>query len=208
MVRRSAWDQAGGFDPGYFMYSEDLELSLRLRLMGYEIGVTPAARVVHDYEFHKGQYKWFLIERNRWRTLLRVYPPGLLVLLSPALGVFEVVLLLVSARQGWARAKLRAVAATVRQAPGLLRERRAVQAQRQIDARAFAQSALSASLASPFLDLGPGQRWLDDLQRAYWRLVLATLGPADPGPGEPPQGAPRSDRGRRLSRRGAVRSRR
>ena len=34
VVRREAWEAAGGFDPDYFMYGEDLDLGLRLRLAG------------------------------------------------------------------------------------------------------------------------------------------------------------------------------
>ena len=34
----------------------------------------PAARVEHDYEFDKGDYKWFHLERNRWWTVLGTYP--------------------------------------------------------------------------------------------------------------------------------------
>ena len=34
----------------------------------------PAARVEHDYEFAKGDYKWFQLERNRWWTVLGAYP--------------------------------------------------------------------------------------------------------------------------------------
>src|SRR3954451_4994762 len=94
VVRREAWDAVGGFDERYFMYGEDLDLSLRLRLAGWGVGVVPAARVAHDYEFAKGDYKWFYLERNRWWTVLGVYPARLLWLLAPALFVFEVVLVL------------------------------------------------------------------------------------------------------------------
>src|SRR3954452_6473649 len=66
VVRREAWEATGGFDPAYFMYGEDLDLALRLRLAGWGVGVIPAARVEHAYEFTKGNYKWFLLERNRW----------------------------------------------------------------------------------------------------------------------------------------------
>ena len=65
-VRREAWDGVGGFDERYFMYGEDVDLSLRLRLAGWRVGLAPAARVVHDYAFAKGDYKWFHLERNRW----------------------------------------------------------------------------------------------------------------------------------------------
>src|SRR6201999_159881 len=47
--RRDAWEATGGFDPAYFMYGEDLDLALRLRLAGWGVGVVPAARVEHAY---------------------------------------------------------------------------------------------------------------------------------------------------------------
>ena len=65
VVRREAWDEVGGFEPAYFMYGEDVDLSVRLRLAGWGVGVVPAARVEHAYEFAKGDYKWFHLERNR-----------------------------------------------------------------------------------------------------------------------------------------------
>ena len=38
----------------FFLYHEDVDLSLRVRLAGGALGVEPAARVDHDYEFDKG----------------------------------------------------------------------------------------------------------------------------------------------------------
>ena len=73
-MRRGAWDAAGGFDERYFMYGEDLDLSLRLRLAGWGLGLARAAEVAHDYEFAKGDYKWFYLERNRWWTVIGAYP--------------------------------------------------------------------------------------------------------------------------------------
>jgi GT2 family glycosyltransferase len=175
VVRREAWERAGGFDPAYFMYAEDLELSLRLRLMGYGVGIVPAARAEHDYDFAKGDYKWFLLERNRWRTLVRVYPAPLLVLLAPALLAFELALLPVAARGGWLAPKLRAQLAVLRLLPALLRERRAVQATRVAPVRSWAQATLSARLDSPFLAGAARVRPLVALQALYWRAVLACL---------------------------------
>ena len=150
VVRRAAWDAAGGFDPRYFMYGEDLDLSLRLRLAGWELGVEPAARVDHDYTFTKGDYKWFYLERNRWWTLVGVYPGVLLAALLPALLLFEVVLLVAAWRGGWLRAKLRSQAAVVRELPAMLDRRRTIQATRRVSARRFADG-LTTSLDSPHL---------------------------------------------------------
>ena len=74
VVRRSTWERSGGFDSSYFLYCEDLDLGLRLWLADHPVGIVPDARVVHGYEFDKGTDKWFWLERNRWRTVLSVYP--------------------------------------------------------------------------------------------------------------------------------------
>jgi N-acetylglucosaminyl-diphospho-decaprenol L-rhamnosyltransferase len=173
-VRRQAWDAAGGFDERYFMYGEDLDLSLRLRLAGWRIGVVPAARVEHDYSFVKGDYKWFHLERNRWWTLLAAYPARLLVLTLPALLPFEVALLLVAWRGGWLRAKLRAQAAVLRALPETLRRRREVQATGTITPSAFAEW-LTASLDSPYLAGAVRVPGLVTAQAWFWRLVRAAL---------------------------------
>lgn len=41
-----AWKKLGGFDEGYFMYCEDVDLCLRLRLQGYKL-TKADSRVVH-----------------------------------------------------------------------------------------------------------------------------------------------------------------
>jgi GT2 family glycosyltransferase len=48
LVRRSAFDEVGGFDPRYFLYWEDADLCRRLRARGYEIRYLPAAAAVHQ----------------------------------------------------------------------------------------------------------------------------------------------------------------
>jgi GT2 family glycosyltransferase len=176
VIRRTAWDRTGGFDPSYFLYHEDLDLGLRLWLAGERVGVVPAARIVHSYEFDKGTGKWFWLERNRWRTVLSVYPAPLLVLLAPALLGCELVLMIVAARGGWLSAKLRAQLAVLRDLPAIRRRRRSVQATTQLSARAFA-SHLQASLDSPYVPLA-NARWAVRLQAAYWALVCRVLGSA------------------------------
>lgn len=53
MLRRKAVLDAGGlFDPGYFMFFEDTDLSLRLRQAGFRLAVVPTATAVHEYR-HK-----------------------------------------------------------------------------------------------------------------------------------------------------------
>jgi hypothetical protein len=174
VVRRDAWQQAGGFDGRYFMYGEDLDLSLRLRLAGWELGVVPQARVAHDYAFAKGDYKWFYLERNRAWTVLSDYPAPLLVLLAPALAGFELALLGGAWQGGWLRAKLRALRAVAREAPAIRARRREVQRTRAIDAAAFA-AALTPSLDSPHLAAATRLPGAQAILTTYWRVVRALL---------------------------------
>jgi N-acetylglucosaminyl-diphospho-decaprenol L-rhamnosyltransferase len=176
VVRRAAWEHVDGFDPAYFMYVEDVDLSLRLRLAGYGVGIARAAVVEHDYDFDKGAYKWLLLERNRWRTILADYPTPLLLALLPALLAFELALLPVAARGGWLREKLRAQAAVLRGLPALLRRRARVQRTSRVSAAVFA-GALTAGLDSPYLPVGDGGLApLVAAQRGYWAVVVRLLG--------------------------------
>jgi GT2 family glycosyltransferase len=47
MLRRSAIEQVGPFDPDYFMYGEDLDLCFRLKQAGWKIFYVPAAVATH-----------------------------------------------------------------------------------------------------------------------------------------------------------------
>jgi N-acetylglucosaminyl-diphospho-decaprenol L-rhamnosyltransferase len=177
VVRRQVWLELGGMDREYFMYGEDLDFGLRLWLAGHRVGLVPDARVTHGYEFDKGQYKWFWLERNRWRTVLSVYSLVLLVLLAPALLAAELGLLAVAARQGWLVSKLRAQAATIGGLPRTLRRRRAVQRTRRIGAAQLAVH-LTASLDSPYLTAATARPRLLGAQSAYWAAVRRLLGAA------------------------------
>src|SRR5438046_9622530 len=44
MLRMSALDRVGFFDPRYFMFGEDLDLCYRLKLGGWKIFYVPSAR--------------------------------------------------------------------------------------------------------------------------------------------------------------------
>ena len=173
VVRRSAWEHVGGLDPAYFLYSEDLDLGLRLWLAGYAVGIVPDARVVHSYEFKKGAGKWFWLERNRWRTVLSVYPLPLLLALAPALAGAEIVLVAVAALEGWLPSKLRAQGAVIAGLPMTLRRRRSVQATRRLTTRQFA-AHLTASLDSPYLPVSEAG-WPAAAQSMYWRAVQRLL---------------------------------
>lgn len=186
-VPRATWERAGGFAEAFFMYQEDVDLSMRLRLAGGRLGVEPAAVVDHDYEFAKGPDKWRLLERNRWAMIVRCYPSPLLAAVAPALVATELALLVVAAAGGWLPQKLAAAGETLRALPRLLAERRQVQRARTISASEFA-AFLTPDLDSRYLGRAAGAALLRWGLRAYWKLVLRLLRArrATPPPAPPP----------------------
>jgi GT2 family glycosyltransferase len=73
LVRRAALDQVGGFDEGYWMYMEDLDLCYRFAEAGWATWYEPSALVIHlkggtvgpirsprlDYAFHRGMARFY-----------------------------------------------------------------------------------------------------------------------------------------------------
>ena len=73
LLRRSAVLRAGGlFDPDYFMFFEDSDLSLRLRRAGYKLAIVPRATAQHEYR-HKA-FKAGLMEQSQHHYFRKQYP--------------------------------------------------------------------------------------------------------------------------------------
>src|SRR4051794_11473448 len=82
LVRRAAWDAAGGFDERQWMYAEDLDLGWRLHGAGWATRYVPEARVLHESAAATAQawgeertarwqrmtYEWMVLRRGRLRT--------------------------------------------------------------------------------------------------------------------------------------------
>ncbi len=104
----------GGFDERYFLGKEDGDFLHRLRIAGYRLRETPAARVLHDTR-PRSTWLFEYQVRNRWHFLLRNYELRTLILLAPALAVHEVLqlaVLIVKGHGGCVVARLPWVATT------------------------------------------------------------------------------------------------
>lgn len=174
-VPHAVWERHGGFSEPFFMYHEDVDLSLRIRLEGGRVGAEPAAVVDHDYRFVKGSAKWRRLEANRWATLIRTYPTALLIAIAPALVVTELAVLAAALAGGWAPAKLAAWADVIGALPRLMRERRSIQSRARVGAGDFA-AALSARLDSPYLGAAAGRAPVRLALAGYWAAVRLALG--------------------------------
>ena len=48
LFRREAFEAVGGFDEGYFLYYEDVDICRRLRSKGFEVVFNPGAEIIHE----------------------------------------------------------------------------------------------------------------------------------------------------------------
>jgi hypothetical protein len=170
----ASWRRLDGFPGEYFLYHEDVDLSIRLRLEGGALGIEPSAVVDHDYEFSANADKWRWLERNRLSFLVRTYPAALLVLLAPALLATELALLLAAAAGGWLPQKLRADREVLTRLPRLLRERRRIQSARTVSAAQFA-TWLTPDLDSPLIPAPARSTPARALLQLYWKATRALL---------------------------------
>lgn len=76
LVKRSTFMQVEGFDESFFLYNEDVDLSWRLRLLGYRVGFASKARVAHYFSGSAGSKavdarKLYYCHRNLLRAILK-----------------------------------------------------------------------------------------------------------------------------------------
>ncbi|MBN9620831.1 MAG: glycosyltransferase family 2 protein [Actinobacteria bacterium] len=76
LLRRTAFDEVGGFDPAYFMYFEDLDLGERLGRAGWRNIYVPSSVVVHTGGHATSRNSARMAvehHRSAWRYLSRRY---------------------------------------------------------------------------------------------------------------------------------------
>jgi len=177
LLRAAALRQVGLLDPELFLYQEDQDLGLRLRLAGWRARLAPRSLVWHHYAFSRNPQKLYWLERNRYLVLLKNLRLRSLLVLAPLLLLAEVAMLALALAGGWLGPKLRADAALL--SPRLWAHLKAERA-RVAALRRIPDSEL-ARWFTPALDFeGLEGGWLPRLLRApmavAWRLVRPLLG--------------------------------
>lgn len=74
LLRGAALRQSGLFDPGYFLYWEDVDLCFRMREAGYGVVMAPRARALHDLSRstgHSSPLTLYYQTRNRLKFFRR-----------------------------------------------------------------------------------------------------------------------------------------
>src|SRR6185436_19250121 len=88
LVSRAAYVEAGGFDPDYFAYFEDVDLGWRLSLLGHRVVLAPRAVTYHRLHGTAGRIPFAqrlrLYERNALATIYKNYEDETLARVLPA----------------------------------------------------------------------------------------------------------------------------
>lgn len=176
LLRLSALDEAGAFDERLFLYHEDCDLQIRLRQLGYEAVVVAASRVAHKYDAGFSSRKMIYLERNRWFLLLKDWPLPRLVAAAPALLGAELAVLALAAKGGWLSGKLKTYGEIARALPGVLADRRAVQARRSPAANDG--DYLTGALTFEGFDHPLVTKVANPVLSRYWKFVHRVLGVA------------------------------
>ncbi|GAA1692382.1 glycosyltransferase [Microcella alkalica] len=100
-VRRSVFDELGGFDESYFMFFEDVDLGWRLNLLGYRFVYEPESLAYHKHHASMASFgahkETLLLERNALATLYKNSSDDTLASALPAA-------LMLAVRRGMTRA--------------------------------------------------------------------------------------------------------
>ena len=143
LADRETLMSAGGFDEDYFFYFEDLELSYRLRGLGYEICCEENAIAHHErgqgtqnLSFRgSGLYptrRAYFNLRNRWLTTLIHYQTRTLFILFPILLIYEFAAFILSVKRGWLSIYFKVVFSLLSNLPSILKRRAGSQSTRKV----------------------------------------------------------------------------
>jgi len=85
LLRRDAFEAVGGFDEGYFMYVEDVDICTRLRQRGWSVLFCPELEVVHATSSARKRSRRLAFEHSRsiYRYFAKHRARGAAVLLKP-----------------------------------------------------------------------------------------------------------------------------
>jgi hypothetical protein len=101
IIRAAVFQKVGGYNEEFYMYHDDIELSLKIRLAGHKIILASQSVIFHKYEFSRSVRMLYYMERNRYLTLLIYYPARIFWLAALPLICMGLVMFFYSLTNGW-----------------------------------------------------------------------------------------------------------
>lgn len=141
LIRKSIIDKFGYlFDNSYFFYGEDVDLGMRIRLLGYKVFYIPGSIVYHagsaSRSIHKPYYLTFLMEGNLLRTFFTTLSIKNIFLLKPYVFLMRFAAIirdLIRLRPMEAIARLYAVLWVIFNFNRIMKKRKLIQKIRKVD---------------------------------------------------------------------------
>jgi GT2 family glycosyltransferase len=178
-LRRETWERIGGLAEEFFLYHEDVDLSIACRQAGLDVVLEPSVSVSHDHDWNRNPQKIGLSERNRLVVMLTRYPASVLIRLLPLVAAVEVGSVLLGGIPGVRSAKLRGYLWLIRNRRWIARRRRANLRMMTDPVGFLDMTSTRFDASAPSAGLGP--RLLDRIVPMYARLLgLARQQPEKP----------------------------
>jgi GT2 family glycosyltransferase len=133
--RRGMLEDVGFLDNDFFMTSEDVDLSFRAQLRGYECWMIPGAIVYHHYRGAMAKFperQAFFSHRNSEFVYLKNMPAGLMLSHLPVRVIYELAATLYSFKAGYGGTFVKAKIDVLRQIAAVFRKRKQIQKRRSI----------------------------------------------------------------------------
>lgn len=172
LIPRKIFFAIGACDESYFMYHDDIELSQKIRMIGYRLCLASRSIVFHQHEFARSIRQMYCMERNRIRFMLEFYRLRTLFLIAPAFIVMEIGMVFYAIKNRMLLTKLRSYCYFLNSSVwfALIKKRAFIQKLRTISDKEFfigvsakieyqsVDNILLRIVANPLFDL-------------YWRII-------------------------------------
>lgn len=176
MISCKILDQLGLFDPEFFMYCEDTDLSWKIRLAGYTVKLAPKSIVYHKYSFQKNYRFYYYLERNRSILVFSYYRIWTLFLIAAMMLLMEAGQWYFAFANKVAKQKFKAMCFFLRPSSlgHLLKRRKHIQQFRKISDRRFTEMLVSEikfnEIQSPLL-----KYIANPIMKSYWTCIRSLI---------------------------------
>jgi GT2 family glycosyltransferase len=129
-----------GFDDDFFLYYEDVDLSLRAKRLGAKIWLVPQAKVFHKGSATVGKrtsLRLYCVERNRFWTKLKNFPFSTLLKYAPHSFACSMLSLTIWAKRGFLWAWIKSRFAMLLGMPKMIKKRRKIFSESRVSAKEF-----------------------------------------------------------------------
>jgi GT2 family glycosyltransferase len=172
IVKREVIEKIEGYNEEYYMYHDDVELSWKMKLAGYELALAPKSVMYHKYEFSRSVKMLYYMERNRYIAVFTFYKFPTILLILPALLAMDLGMLLYSIMNGWFITKIRVYGYFLKPSSWkkIKEERRKIMKYRKVDDRMIVKNlygkVLFQEISNPILGYVA-----NPIFNLYWQFV-------------------------------------